>query len=78
MSRRDAMGRPGKRKSFTWVIGPSGGRGAGKIVWKPINNILEGSLTLETYRPPAGPRGVDGPGVLEDDPTPSGRGVSTE
>ena len=78
MSRRDAMGRPGKRKSFTWVIGPSGGRGAGKIIWKPMTSTLERDLTLETYRPPAEPRGVDGPGVLEDDRVPSGRGVSPE
>ena len=78
MSRRDAMGQPGRRKSFTWVIGPSGGRGAGKIIWKPMISILEEGLTLETYRPPAEPRGVDGPGVLEADRVPSDRGVSPE
>ena len=74
MSRRDAMGRPGKRKCFTWMIGPSGGRGAGKIIWKPMTSILEGGLMLETYRPPAGPPGLDGPGVPEGDRMPSARG----
>ena len=43
-----------------------------------MTSILEEDLTLETYRPPAEPRGVDGPGVLEDDRVPSGRGVSPE
>lgn len=60
------------------MIGPSGGRGAGKIIWKPMTSILEGDLTLETYRPPAEPRGVDGPGVLEDDRVPSIRVGSPE
>ena len=36
MSRRDAIGKPGRGKSSTCVIGSSGGRGAGKISWKPI------------------------------------------
>lgn len=35
-SRKDAIGKPGRGKSSTCIIGPSGGRGAGKINWKPI------------------------------------------
>ena len=36
MSRRDAIGKPGRGKSLTYVIGSSSGREAAKISWEPI------------------------------------------
>lgn len=76
------MGKPGRGKSLTFVIGPSGGRCAAKTPWEPVIQHPGGNSILETYRPPEEPcpRGEDGPpeadGVLGDDRAPSTRGVS--
>ncbi len=36
MNRGDAIRNPGREKDLTGVIGPSGGRCAAKMPWKPI------------------------------------------
>ena len=42
MSQRDAIGKPGRGKRLTCIIGPSGGSGAAKLSWKPIMKQVGG------------------------------------